>query len=187
MSAVDDLVITLKRRARQAQQAQIRFAECVSVNWEAKTMTAKGTADEVEYLDVLLGLGNIYTKPSIGAVCLLGVVEGEEAASFLIAVEQAELVEESVGKITISTDAEQGTLTINGGQLGGLIEIEKLKANLDALKTYVEAMNTALPEAFTAIGAAMEANGATGAGSYSSAMLGQSVEFQDMEDKKVVH
>lgn len=77
------------------------------------------------------------------------------------------------------------TVTINGGDLGGLVKINELKENLDSLKKFVESIHNALPPAFSAIGAAMSANGPLGANTYNGMMSGKLITIKDMENKQV--
>lgn len=93
MSEIDKLAKSIMERTDGARQAQIRFAECVSVDWKNKTMDAKGTGDGVEYLDVMLGFGYIDIKPAIGSLCLIGIIEGQEVVSFLMNAGEIELAE----------------------------------------------------------------------------------------------
>ncbi|MGB1307535.1 MAG: hypothetical protein ACPG6B_01395 [Oceanihabitans sp.] len=65
-------------------QVQTHWAEVTEVDWEAKTMTVKGTLDGLEFYDVLLGLGSWTRKPKLGATCLIGSILNKSAASFLI-------------------------------------------------------------------------------------------------------
>jgi len=55
------------------------------------------------------------------------------------------------------------------------------------LKEHVETMQAAIGPAFKSVGVSLSANGPTGAQSFDSAMAGMTIEFQDMEDKKVLH
>ena len=47
-----------------------------SVDWENKTAIVK--VDDLDYDDVLLGLGNEYRKPVEGTKCLIGIIENKE-------------------------------------------------------------------------------------------------------------
>lgn len=74
-------------------KVQTHWADVTEVDWEAKTMTVKGTADDLEFYDVLLGLGSFYRKPKVGSRCLIGMVMNQKAATFLIDCSE---IEESV-------------------------------------------------------------------------------------------
>lgn len=132
MDAIDTLVKNLKRNAEKAKQAQIRFVECVSVDWQAKSMTACGTADGIEYLDILLGLNGTYMKPAVGSVCLIGIIDGLEVATFLISAEKVELIETLADEIVM-----------NRGGNGGLVKVKELTERLNAIEEDLNALKTA--------------------------------------------
>lgn len=101
----------LKQTLTQKQQQQVAvntvWATVAEVDWNNKTMTAIGVVDELPYYDVLLGLGNHYIKPKTGSKCLLGLVQNNSAATFLIDCAEAEEVELRVkGKILIASESE---------------------------------------------------------------------------------
>ena len=76
---------------------------------------------------------------------------------------------------------------LNGGENGGLVNIESLQRNLDALKDFVEAMQKAIGTGFTSVGASTAANGALGKQAFEAQMAGQKINFEDMEDTKITH
>jgi hypothetical protein len=80
----------LYERNKAAVKAQIIWATVKSVDWDAKTMTATGIVDGLDYYDVSLGLSSFYRKPKINTKCRLGILENKSAASFLIDAEQFE-------------------------------------------------------------------------------------------------
>ena len=88
-----------------------------------------------------------------------------------------------VEKIACTCDSVE----FNGGDLGGLVKIEKLKKNLENLKSYVETMKSAVSSGLTGVGASTQANGANGASVFDGAMATQSIDFEDMEDTKIKH
>lgn len=131
MDDIDRLAENMKRTADGARQAQIRFVECVSVDWDGKTMTAKGTGDGVEYPDVILGFGYSDIKPAVGSVCLIGIIEGQEVATFLINAEDVELVETKAGKIVF-----------NGGDNAGLVKVKELTQRINTLEKDLNTLKT---------------------------------------------
>ncbi len=74
----------LTRSAKSAQKVQTHWCKVKSVDWEGKTMDAIGVSDDLEFYDVHLGLGSFYRKPTIDKMCLIGIIENQEAAAFLI-------------------------------------------------------------------------------------------------------
>ncbi|WP_165025648.1 hypothetical protein [Dysgonomonas sp. ZJ279] len=124
MDAIDRLTEAIKERVNGAKQAQMRYVECISVDWENKTMDAKGTADDSDYLDIILGFGYIDIKPKVGTICLIGIIDGQEVVTFLINAEEVELVEITGTKIVF-----------NGGENLGLAKIKELTDKLNVIET----------------------------------------------------
>lgn len=84
-------------------------------------------------------------------------------------------------------EATCDSIALNGGDNGGLVNIESLKNNLDAMKRYVEAMKSAISNGFTSVGASTAANGPAGRATFEGAMATQTINFEDMEDTKITH
>lgn len=155
-------------------------AQVVSVSSETCTVKRNG----VQLTDVRLNAmvsddkstKNLIIKPTVGSTVMLADLSGGLYRDLAV-----------IGWSGVDSININGTITINGGKQGGLINIADLKTNLDNLKSYVEAMNTALPAAFTAVGAALQANGATASGSYTTSMTGQAITFKNMEDTNIKH
>lgn len=165
-------------------KVQTVWAIAKEVDWDGKKMIATGVADDLDFLNVRLGLGSIYRKPAVGTLCLLGLIENKDAATFLI---DAEELEELSIETTVKTNLKAVETVFNSGEFGGLVKIGELKNNLDQLKQFCEKMHASLPTAFSAIGVGSAANGTTGATSYSGAMAGNMITFSDMENKDVKH
>src|SRR5690554_2391320 len=66
------------------------WATVKDVDWEAKTMTAVGVDDDLEYWNVQLGLGAYYRKPVVGSLVMLGVPGLQGSDTFLIECEAFE-------------------------------------------------------------------------------------------------
>lgn len=78
-------------------------------------------------------------------------------------------------------------ITINGGELGGLVIIQELRDSLDSLKKYCETLNSATSAGLNAVGAALAANGALGKTAFDGAMASASIEIKNMENKDITH
>ncbi len=100
------------------------------VDWEAKTATVKGLLDDLEFYDVLLGLGSTYLKPVRESRCLIGVILGNEAHTFMISVEEIEGFE-IVDKTGFKCSLNNGLMTINGESYGGIVKAPELKNQVD--------------------------------------------------------
>lgn len=85
------------------------------VDWEAKTATVKGVIDDLEFYDVLLGLGSFYVKPKKGSKCLIGVILSNEAHTFMISAEDVEQFSLKTGETNILIK-EEGLLISRGSE-----------------------------------------------------------------------
>jgi len=106
----------LSEREKGNVQIANLWAEVIAVDWNNKTCDVKGLADDLEYYDVMLGLGTIYKKPVNGSKCLIGVI-GNSPQAFLIECEECEVIQ------------------FGDGSLKGLVKIENLKSELEKLNT----------------------------------------------------
>ena len=128
--SLDKLKITLSELQASKIPTQTVLVEVKEVNWDDRTMTVIGVDDELEYYDVLLGLGSVNVKPKVGSNCLIGFINNSETLPFLI---MAEVVEE------IDVKSEHCQLKVNDGFLLKK-ENETLKALMVDLLTAIEAM-----------------------------------------------
>ncbi|MRG45497.1 hypothetical protein GFS24_10245 [Chitinophaga sp. SYP-B3965] len=71
-------------------KVQTCWAKVKSIDWDKRTMVVTGVTDDLEYYDTSLGLGSYYRKPVVGSLCLIGLINNQDAASFLIDAEQIE-------------------------------------------------------------------------------------------------
>jgi hypothetical protein len=92
-SNISQLGQTLNNMAKSHVKVQTCWVTVQEVDWNEKTMTAIGLTDELPFYDVQLGVGSFYRKPAVGSMCLIGIIENQDAATFLI---DAENVEEAV-------------------------------------------------------------------------------------------
>lgn len=128
MDAVSELVALIKDQ-KGIRTAALVWAECIAVDWENGVMDARGVTDDLEYYDVQLGMPGMMIKPKIGSMCLLGILEGESAAAFLIRAEDLELIE-----------IRSANIIINDGDNGGLIRIEDLVKKLNVLEKDINSL-----------------------------------------------
>ena len=150
-----------------------------SVEGESCTVEIDGLEiDEVRLTAVNDGgEGKLTVTPKTGSMVLLADLSGGAMRDVaVVGYSQVDKIEGEVEKIEL-----------NGGENGGMVKIESLKNNLDALKRYVEAMKSAIANGFTSVGASTAANGATGRAAFEGAMAAQSISFEDMEDTKITH
>lgn len=110
---------------------------------------------------------NLLVKPKTGTAVVVGSLSGDLSQLAVLAVDEAE-------SITVN-----GEITINGGKLGGLINIEalteKINAVIDTFNSHTHLVNTT--------GSATAQAGTAQAVTSKAAKLNK----QDYEDKKVTH
>lgn len=103
---ITELCASLRQMNEDNRQIQTCWATANEIDWDAKTMTATAVVDDLPFYGVQLGVGSLYRRPKQGTMCLIGLVENQEAAAFLI---DAEEIDEAVlmsgeSSITIKTD-----------------------------------------------------------------------------------
>lgn len=91
--SLDKLKQTLSELQTSKIPTQTVLVEVKEVNWDERTMTVIGVTDELEYYDVLLGLGSVNVKPKIGSSCLIGFINNSETLPFLIMADEVEEID----------------------------------------------------------------------------------------------
>lgn len=124
MSYQDKFKQAFDSKIQKASQAQLRWVKATTINWDEKTMDAMGIADELEYYGIQLGAGSIFLKPKPDAICLIGILEGQEAAGFLLSASEVE-------EITVEAKT---LINLNGGTLGGLVKVSETVERLNVLE-----------------------------------------------------
>lgn len=141
MEEIRKLAESFKSMAKAGVKVSTAWVTVKSVDWEGeKTMIATGLMDDLDYNDVLLGLGGTYLKPKVGKLCLIGLIENQDAATFLIEAEEVEEMEINAVKITF-----------NGGLNKGLIKVDPLKAEMQKLNTNITILKNATKAVATAV------------------------------------
>ena len=125
--SLDKLKQTLSELQKNNTPTQTVWVEVKEVDWDEKTMVALGIDDELEYYDVLLGLGSVDVKPKVGSNCLIGFINNSETLPFLI---MAEVVEE----IDVKT---QFKVQLNISDKGLLIEAIDKPININSNNSMV--------------------------------------------------
>lgn len=93
MNNLRKLKQTLGQQSKEGIPVVTAWCEVKEVDWNSKTMTATGIMDNLDYNEVLLGIGNLFLKPALKSKCLIGLIENNPAAAFLIDCEFVEAVE----------------------------------------------------------------------------------------------
>lgn len=125
--------------------------------------------------------------PKVDSAVVYASIENQEAnCMVLMFSEIEEFLITGQGGFKVETD-NSGNTKINNGNFGGLVKIEPLNNNLNAVKTYFTTLQAAVVAGFNAIGAGMSANGANGVTAFNTAMSGQNLTYEDMENTKIKH
>lgn len=146
----------LGQKIKELIPVQTVWAVVKEIDWESKTMTATGQIDDLDFFDVLLGLGEHYCKPKIGTQCLIGVISNS-ANSFLISANE---VEESIFKsgdseLTIKEDGfviKQSNESLKKifndmiDEINKIIVINGTSINVAAMTAIKQRLNTVLIE-----------------------------------------
>lgn len=117
MSGITELVELLNKGFNKRAVSGLVLAKVTSVDWNAKTLEAKGIIDDLPYYDVSLGLGALYVKPKTNSNVLLLNMQGNDAITYLIAAEEADEV------------------IFNDGNNGGIVLSKKLSDRLNELES----------------------------------------------------
>lgn len=173
MNTEDEFKQAIRDFAGTGNQAALRWAVVNEVDWEEKTMTVTGVADDLPYYDVQLGLGAMMIKPVVESSVLIGIIEGDEASAFLLAAAEIE-------KIELKTAVE---IEVDGGNNGGLVLPAALTEKLNTLEEDINKLKTAV-SGWTPV--AQDGGGAlkTALGSWAGEQLTKTVR-DDLENNKI--
>ena len=149
--------------------------------FEAEVVESKDTECTIKYQGLLhknvrlvcgfsQSLTTIIVKPAVGSTVLVADLSGGKCRDMIVLlVEKAECT------------------TINGGNLGGMVNIEDLIDTLKSLKEYCEALKDAVSIGLNAVGTSTTASGPTGKAAFETYMQDKSITINPMEDDKVRH
>lgn len=152
---LNEFVKLLDVKAKGNAKVQTHWVEVLEVDWDAKTMTAKGLTDDLEFYDVLLGLGTNYRRPKVGSLCLIGLILNNEAAAFLIAAESVEEITWNVkdNELTISeagflikknNETLKKVLNSLIDEVNKIIVVQGTSINVVAMNTIKQRLNNVL-------------------------------------------
>jgi hypothetical protein len=136
MDEIRKLANSIREAGKKHVLVQTAWVIVKSVDWSKKTMVATGVVDDLDYHDVLLGIGSIYIKPKKGCKCLIGLIENKDGAAFLIDCEETEEVVIKHKKVSYDADS----IIFNGGQNGGLCKKDKVAEKLNKIENDLNAL-----------------------------------------------
>lgn len=170
------------RRSQGKASASCAWAKVTKVDWDAKTMDCMGVEDELEYFDVLLGLGSEYRKPAKNSLVLIGSINNNDASMQLIhasKIEEWELQDIQGFKISL----KDGKLTLNGESLGGLVDAKEVKSQVEKNSKLLEKIQSVFSN-WTPVAQ----DGGSALKVASSQFLGmETADMSNIENPKILH
>lgn len=128
---LDELVSVLGRENKRSQTMSIQWAKVISVNWNERTCDAKGISDDLEFYDILIGVGSVDVKPKVGSLILIGMINNDETTSFLISAEEIDMIEIKAKNCELTIDdgflLRKENETLQKLMVDLLQEIQKMK------------------------------------------------------------
>lgn len=85
--ALDEFERLLHQKGKSQILPEVIWVTAKEINWEEKTMTATSIVDDLDYYDVLLGLGSFFRKPRQGTKCVIAKLENSNGTILIDAEE----------------------------------------------------------------------------------------------------
>lgn len=156
MGGISEFNQLISQRIKELIPVQTAWATVKNIDWDKKTMTATGLVDDLDYYDVLLGIGGDYKKPKEGTKCLIGIVSNS-ANAFLITAEEVEEIIFTSGEseLTIKEDgfiikhADENLKSIFSDmidEINKIIVVNGTSINVAAMTEIKQRLNTVLIE-----------------------------------------
>lgn len=142
MSMIETLRQELVALMKKQVPVQTTWVAVSSVDADAKTMVCKGVADDLEYYDVLLSLGNATKFPVVNTRALIGLINNQASLAYMIDCQEftRHLIELESG---FKIDLNESEILLNGDTYGGLTKHDALVSELNKLKTQVSSIISA--------------------------------------------
>ncbi len=179
---VAELIESIAHKKEHKLRFPVMSGKVVSVDEGDMTAVVQLHVDDedvhTEHISLNVALqqaDGMYGIPEEGSHCLVAEVDGPCRWELLKAAKYIKVI------------IKAGTLIqFNDGGLGGLVELEKLKTNLDKIHDYIKnTLEPGIKNGLTSVGAGTAASGSAGASAFDLALLGQDIVFDDMENTKI--
>lgn len=155
MSEISEFQRLITQIIKENIPIQTIWAKCKSVDIEKGQMTAQSSLDGLDLFEVHCGFDGVYKYPKEGAVCLLGMIQNQQANFFLIYAEEYQEVGLSVNgsKLVINdkgyaVDAQNENLkqVLNDmiDELNKIIVIQGTSINVAAMLAIKQRLNKIL-------------------------------------------
>lgn len=113
-SALDEFTELMRNSGKRQIPIQTEWCEVKEVDWQDKTMTVTSLLNDLEYFDVLLGIGSIYKNPKVGAKVLIGIIANTKACFMIDCAAFEEMI--IVSDESSFTIKEAGFIVIQGDE-----------------------------------------------------------------------
>ena len=179
---VAELIEIIAHKKEHKHRFPVMSGTVVSVSENEMTAVVQLNVDDdgvhTENVSINVALeqtDGMYGIPEADSLCLVAEVDGPSRWELLKASKYQKVI------------IKAGTsIQFNDGSLGGLVELEKLKANLDKIHDYIKnTLEPGIKSGINGVGAGTAASGSAGATAFDLAMAGQDIVFDDMENTKV--
>lgn len=183
-----DIREAIKQLSQNGDEIYLKIGTATNIDRVRRTCKVTPIDGSAPFLNVKLqageaGANGLVAWPKPGSFVVVGFFNPDNGCVLLT--HDTESIEATVGENTFLLDSEG--ITLNGGNLGGLVNINELKANLESLKEYCKALKDAVTSGLTAVGAGATANGTAGAIEFNKQIATSQITLQEMEDTKVKH
>lgn len=183
-----DIREAIKQLSQNGDEIYLKIGTASDINPARRTCKVSPIDGTAPFLNVKLqagesGANGFVAWPKPGSYVVVGFFNPDNGCVLLT--HDTESIEATVGENSLLLNAEG--VTLNGGKLGGLVNISELKANLESLKTYCDALKNAISAGLTAVGTGLEANGEKASAAFNTAIAASKITLQEMEDTKVKH
>lgn len=181
MDKLSEIKQNIRQMCQGVEQPQLFTAKVIAVDGASCTIER----EDLNLTDVRLqavatgqaGCG-LLIAPAVGSFVLVADLSGGKMTSLVITQYS------QIDSITLDADT---TITINGGNNGGLVIAQRVQDSLNSLKQYCEDLKSAITTGINNIGAGSSANGATGKAAFETAMAGKTITFDNIENTNITH
>lgn len=187
MSRRDKIRTGIELLALRALPQQLRLGTVKAVDEEAQTCTVEVEEGYTLY-DVRLtpvAGASVVPIPAVGSWALAAAIENDESFTYMVSASALDKLRAKIGDVTVEVTGDG--VTLNGGDLGGLVKVNALVDDLNAIKRDLNNLKTVF-QGWTPVaqdgGAALKTALTTAA--WPTTKL-ETTKASDLEDDKIKH
>ncbi len=215
---MNSIATLIRQIAQSGQRPTIIVGQVTARDDEARTIDVQPSDGSAPLLGVALqssteGTSGIVTYPAVGSTVVVAMLTGYDAG-FCFMTDEVESIETTIGEMTLTANADAAevkaggtkatltinadgsiaidaqSITINGGKLGGLVNVGDLRTALRSIRSSMHWMVTTFnshTHTVNTTGTATEQSGATSSPLTSTSMQEFQYWIDNCEDTKVKH